>query len=50
MRWWSIDPVAAGVFGVPAGFAVLLLVSLLSQRPREQEQQLIERLRVPLAE
>ena len=26
--WWGIQPVSAGVFGVPAGFAVIVLVSL----------------------
>lgn len=26
--WWGIQPVSAGVFGVPAGFAAIVLVSL----------------------
>ena len=25
--WWEIQPVSAGVFGVPVGFAVTVLVS-----------------------
>lgn len=48
-RWWGIDPVAAGVFGVPAGAVVLMLVSLVTPRPGEAAQQLIERLRTPEA-
>jgi cation/acetate symporter len=44
-RWWDIDPIAAGVFGVPVGFAVLVLVSLLT-RPR-QDAALVRQLRSP---
>ena len=28
-RWWGIEPISAGVFGVPAGLAVIVLVSLV---------------------
>lgn len=45
--WWGIDPVAAAVFGVPAGVAALLLVSRLTPEPAPQQQQLLERLRLP---
>jgi cation/acetate symporter len=27
--WWGIQPISAGLFGVPVGFAVIVLVSLL---------------------
>jgi len=27
-RWWDIQPVSAGVFGVACGFAVTILASL----------------------
>jgi cation/acetate symporter len=30
--WWGIQPVSAGVFGVPVGLAVIALVSLLRRR------------------
>jgi cation/acetate symporter len=43
-RWWDIDPIAAGVFGVPVGFAVLVIVSLLD---RPEPHPLVERLRTP---
>ncbi len=31
-RWFGVDPIASGAFGVPAGFAVAILVSLLTPR------------------
>ena len=46
-RWWGIDPVAAGVFGVPVGCAVLVLVSWLTPPPGEAELALVDRLRRP---
>jgi cation/acetate symporter len=47
--WWSIAPVAAGVFGVPVGMAVLVGVSLFTPAPGAQEHGLVERLRSPEA-
>ena len=32
--WFAIQPISAGVFGVPAGFATALVVSLLARDPR----------------
>lgn len=49
VRWFGIDPVAAGVFGVPAGFAVLLIISLLSPAPTRSESGLVAQLRSPEA-
>ena len=46
-RWWDIDPVSAGVFGVPAGFAVLVLVSLLTPKPADADLQLLDAIRYP---
>jgi cation/acetate symporter len=34
--WWGIQPVSAGVFGVPAGFAAIVLVSLWDGRRQRQ--------------
>ena len=47
LRWFGIDPMAAGVFGVPAGCAVLLLVSLLTAPPAEPELAMVDALRQP---
>jgi len=45
--WWGIEPVAAGVFGAPAGALVLVLASLLSRPPEAAEQAVVDRLRTP---
>ncbi|MCW7540304.1 cation acetate symporter [Aquabacterium sp. A7-Y] len=47
--WFGIDPISAGVFGVPAGFAVIVVVSLLTPPPSRAVQELVERLRSPEA-
>jgi cation/acetate symporter len=46
-RWWGVDPVSAGVFAVPVGFAVLLLASWLSPKPAEAELRVLDELRYP---
>jgi cation/acetate symporter len=33
--WWGIQPISAGVFGVPMGFAVIILVSLVTPAPEQ---------------
>ncbi|MFA7503787.1 MAG: sodium:solute symporter family protein [Burkholderiaceae bacterium] len=45
--WWGIDPISAGVFGVPVGFAVIIVVSLLTPKPSIETRMLVERLRYP---
>jgi cation/acetate symporter len=45
--WWDLQPVAAGVFGVPLGFAVIVAVSLLTPRPGADALALVDRLRSP---
>jgi cation/acetate symporter len=45
--WWGISPVAAGIFGVPLGFAVIIVVSLLTKPPRQDVQALVEHVRYP---
>jgi len=45
--WWGIQPISAGVFGVPAGFAVAILVSLLTPRPGPETLELVDSLRYP---
>ena len=47
LRWWGIDPMSAGVFGVPLGCAVLVLVSLLTPRPAAAEVAMVDALRRP---
>jgi cation/acetate symporter len=45
--WWGIQPISAGVFGVPLGFALIIIVSLLTAPPRQEIQQLVEHVRYP---
>lgn len=45
--WWGIEPISAGVFGVPVGFAVIILVSLVTRPPSQRAQDLVEYIRYP---
>ncbi len=45
--WFGILPISAGVFGVPVGFAVIIIVSLLTPAPKQEIQELIEHVRYP---
>jgi cation/acetate symporter len=45
--WWGIQPISAGVFGVPVGFAVIILLSLVTPEPSRKIQQLVEHVRYP---
>jgi cation/acetate symporter len=45
--WFGILPISAGVFGVPLGFAVIIIVSLLTPAPKPEIQELIEHVRYP---
>ena len=47
--WWGIQPISAGLFGVPVGFAVIILVSLFTGQPRQDTQDLVEHVRYPNA-
>ena len=45
--WWDIQPISAGLFGVPIGFAVIIIVSLLTPAPSQETQELVEHVRYP---
>ncbi|WP_047194756.1 sodium:solute symporter family protein [Caldimonas brevitalea] len=45
--WFGIQPISAGVFGVPVGFAVTVIVSLLTPPPRREVQDFVEHVRYP---
>ena len=45
--WGGIQPISAGVFGVPVGFAVIIIVSLFTPAPNRQMQELVEHVRYP---
>ncbi len=45
--WWGIEPISAGFFGVPVGFAVIIVVSLVTPRPSQQAQAVVDHIRYP---
>jgi len=45
--WWGIQPISAGLWGVPLGFAVIIIVSLLTPAPDRETQELVEHVRYP---
>jgi cation/acetate symporter len=45
--WYDIAPISAGVFGVPIGFALIILVSLVTPAPKKEVQDLIDHVRYP---
>jgi cation/acetate symporter len=45
--WWGIDPISAGLFGVPVGFAVIVLVSLVTRPPPQKARDLVDHVRYP---
>ena len=45
--WWGISPISAGLWGVPLGFIVIIVVSLLTPAPDRDTQDLVEHVRYP---
>jgi cation/acetate symporter len=45
--WWGISPISAGLWGVPLGFIVIIVVSLLTPAPDRDTQELVEHVRYP---
>ena len=45
--WFHIAPISAGVYGVPAGMAILVAVSLLTPAPARAAEGLVEHIRAP---
>jgi cation/acetate symporter len=45
--WFGILPISAGVFGVPIGFATIIIVSLITPAPKQEVQELVEHVRYP---
>ncbi len=47
---WSIDPIAAGVFGVPVGFLLAIAVSLFTPQPSAATERMVDAMRYPMRE
>ncbi len=45
--WWDISPISAGVFGVPLGFLVIIVLTLVTPAPKREIQELVEHVRFP---
>jgi cation/acetate symporter len=45
--WWDIQPISAGLWGVPLGFLVIVVVSWLTPAPDRSTQALVEHVRYP---
>jgi cation/acetate symporter len=45
--WWGIQPISAGLWGVPVGFLVIIVVSMLTPAPDREVQDLVEHVRYP---
>jgi cation/acetate symporter len=46
-QWFAIKPIAAGVFGLPAGFLGVIIGSLLTKEPSKEIQDLVDHVRYP---
>jgi cation/acetate symporter len=45
--WFGIEPISSGVFGVPAGFIVMIVVSLFDRKPDAYTRALVDYIRHP---
>jgi cation/acetate symporter len=45
--WWGIRNLSAAAFGLPVGFAVMIVVSLMTKAPSKEMQDFIENVRIP---
>jgi cation/acetate symporter len=46
-KWWDIQPISAGTFGIPAGFLGIIIGSLISPAPNKEIQDLVDHVRYP---
>jgi cation/acetate symporter len=46
-KWWDINPISAGIFGIPAGFIGLIIGTLISPAPSKEVQDLVDNVRYP---
>jgi cation/acetate symporter len=45
--WFGLNPVSAGMFGLPVGLLTIIVVSLLTPEPSRETQELVEHVRYP---
>ncbi len=49
-KWWDINPISAGIFGIPAGFLGVIIGTLISPAPSKEVQELVDHVRYPSLE
>jgi cation/acetate symporter len=45
--WFGINPISAGIFGIPAGFLGVIIGTLISPAPSKDVQELVDHVRYP---
>ncbi len=45
--WWGVKNLSAAAFGLPVGFIVTIVVSMLTKEPSKELQDFIEEIRIP---
>ncbi len=45
--WWDMQPISAGIFGIPAGFIGVIVGTLISPAPSKEVQELVDHVRYP---
>ena len=46
-KWFGLDPISAGMFGVPVGIITIFVVSLVTPAPDREVQELVDHVRYP---
>jgi cation/acetate symporter len=46
-KWFEINPISAGIFGIPVGFLGVIIGSLITPAPRKEIQELVDHVRYP---
>ncbi|MBX3672080.1 MAG: VC_2705 family sodium/solute symporter [Burkholderiales bacterium] len=46
-KWFGLDPISAGMFGVPIGIITIFVVSLVTPAPEKDVQELVDHVRYP---
>jgi len=45
--WFGLNPISAGMFGLPVGLVTIFVVSLITPAPKKEVQELVEHVRYP---
>jgi cation/acetate symporter len=46
-KWFEINPISAGIFGIPVGFLGVIIGSLITPAPSKDVQELVDHVRYP---